>query len=258
MKIRQLTTCQTCRTRKLAVGPSNTKTNLTRLVKWDRIANVHIVKCDGVTPTCSQCLLSGRTCPGYQHDLIFRPPIIAGQQPVVARASKRKRAAPLTNLQIERVPYHRQTGVEHRSTDTTNTELHPYRQPSTVPSPLSWPLLDIVSLVVQNFSPPEVLDGSYLVTGGSGISTPRVCGAWVQALPELARGGRAETFLSPSIKTLAVSMLSRAPDGRAPVSDALAAHAFALASLRSGLQGKVGSSSNMFAAAVMCLFLSEV
>ncbi|KAG7143083.1 hypothetical protein HYQ46_007531 [Verticillium longisporum] len=62
MKIRQITTCHTCRARKLA--------------------------CDGKTPACTQCTKSGRECAGYQHDLIFRPPtMMASNSNLLAAAT---------------------------------------------------------------------------------------------------------------------------------------------------------------------------
>jgi hypothetical protein len=124
---------------------------------------------------------------------------------------------------------------------------------SSPPLQLSWPLLDIISLVVQNFSPISVWDQNY-----SRDSPQRICGAWVETLPELARQARADYFLAPAVKTLAVAILARGLDGRAPLSDALKAHTSALSALRSGLAADMASCSNMFAAATMCLYLSEV
>ncbi|KAK3321722.1 hypothetical protein B0H66DRAFT_552522 [Apodospora peruviana] len=232
MKIRQMTTCHICRARKLA--------------------------CDGKVPACTQCALSGRTCPGYQHDLIFRPPVVAGLQQTTARVVKRRRNSSFTGFEAQRHPSRGSTNLAKRSAETADAEQQPYRKLITVFSPPSWPLLDIISLVIQNFSPLGVYERMGLVSADSGVSSQRICGAWVEALPELSRDERAERFLSPSIKTLAVSMLSRGHDGRAPISDALATRALAVSSLRYGLQGRVGSSSNIFAAAVMCLFLSEL
>ncbi|KAI8680393.1 Zn(2)-C6 fungal-type domain-containing protein [Fusarium keratoplasticum] len=77
-------------------------------------------------------------------------------------------------------------------------------------------------------------------------------------LPELARGSKADQCLSPAIKTLAVSILARGSQGRAPMSDALAAHTTALESLNSGLDGWATSAPNIVAASIMCLFLSEM
>lgn len=69
---------------------------------------------------------------------------------------------------------------------------------------------------------------------------------------------QAERLLMPSVKTLAISMLSRGSAGLAPVSDALAAYAEALPSLRLGLQSRDDSNSDLLLAAIICLFLSEV
>jgi hypothetical protein len=107
--------------------------------------------------------------------------------------------------------------------------------------------------VVQNFSPISVWDQNY-----SRDSPQRICGAWVETLPELARQTEADFFLAPAVRTLAVAILARGLNGRAPLSDALKAHTAALSALRTGLAADMTSCSNLFAAATMCLYLSEV
>ncbi|KAM5341489.1 hypothetical protein ACJ41O_014520 [Fusarium nematophilum] len=120
---------------------------------------------------------------------------------------------------------------------------------------LTWPLLDIISLVVQNFSP--VGEIPRVVATEASMFSHRICGGWVEVLPELAREAKADQLLSPAIKTLAVSILARGGGGRAPMSDALAAHTSALESLGAELSLGSTSSPNMIAASIMCLFLSE-
>ncbi|KAM5366222.1 hypothetical protein ACJZ2D_010650 [Fusarium nematophilum] len=216
MKIRQVTTCHTCRARKLA--------------------------CDGKRPSCSQCSFSDRECAGYDHDLIFRPPVVSSsyskakpkQSSPIAKKSKRQPAAP------KPVP----------------KALPAPRNDFPLTHSLTWPLLDIISLVVQNFSP--VGEIPRVVATEASMFSHRICGGWVEVLPELAREAKADQLLSPAIKTLAVSILARGGGGRAPMSDALAAHTSALESLGAELSLGSTSSPNMIAASIMCLFLSEM
>jgi hypothetical protein len=194
-------------------------------------------QCDGKKPACSQCAFSGKACAGYEYDLIFRAPTVPGQPAKPRRQSTSK-----------------------------NTCASKIRKPKqgqgSIPQTLAWPLLDVISLVVQNFSPLKVWDQDFSRHHGPATNSPqRICGAWVESLPALAREGLADDFLAPAVKTLAVAILARGQDGRAPVSDALNAHTSALAALRVGLivDGvDMRVRSNMLAAATMCLYLSEV
>ncbi|KAH7276133.1 hypothetical protein B0J15DRAFT_531564 [Fusarium solani] len=216
MKIRKTTTCHTCRARKLA--------------------------CDGKRPSCSQCLFSSKKCAGYDHDLIFRPPVVSNSYPARATKSKRQRRRVSVDSQKAQSVVSKQVTLPANEFPLTRS--------------LSWPLLDIISLVVQNFSP--VGKAPQFVPSQASIFSHRICGGWVEMLPELARGSKADQCLSPAIKTLAVSILARGSQGRAPMSDALAAHTTALESLNSGLDGWATSAPNIVAASIMCLFLSEM
>jgi hypothetical protein len=132
---------------------------------------------------------------------------------------------------------------------------------SSIRPPLAWPLLDMVSLVVQNFSPHRLSKLRHTDSSDTHDLAPRVCGAWVETLPFLACHEMADKVLAPSIRTLATSMVSRGPGGVAPVYDALKAHELAISSIQSGIRsikGGQSSDSSILAAAVTCLFLAEV
>lgn len=212
-------------------------------------------QCDGKRPACSQCAFSGKACAGYEYDLIFRAPIVPGQPAKPQRQSSSKS----TCASKKRKP---KQGQDIQSPAFKDVLARSPPRPGSIPQTLAWPLLDVISLVVQNFSPLEVWDQDFSRHHGPATSSPqRICGAWVESLPALAREGLADAFLAPAVKTLAVAILARGQDGRAPVSDALNAHTSALAALRAGLivdgvDMKVRS--NMLAAATMCLYLSEV
>lgn len=120
--------------------------------------------------------------------------------------------------------------------------------------PISWPLCDVISFCVQNFAPANELS---LFAGNSRVPQFRVCGSWVQVLPELS-GGREENPLPSAIKALGVSIAARGCSGWAPIPDVLRARSQALADLQDAIRRNTVASSNELAAAVMCLFLSEV
>ncbi|CCF33275.1 hypothetical protein CH063_05494 [Colletotrichum higginsianum] len=227
MKIRNTNICQNCRVRKLA--------------------------CDGKIPACSQCDRTGRTCPGYQSSLIFRPPVVPRHHQPAPMQPRRSRV--VGGRQQPRQQTYPTTSTEEAG---PSQAVHQVSK-TTVHMCLNWPLMDIISLVVQNLCPIEILNRTDLSSSNAGGSVPRICGAWVEALPELVLHTKAEQILSPSIKTLALAILSRGRESRMSTSDAVAAHAHAVSSLRSGfLQENVSDSSNLLAATVMCLFLSEM
>lgn len=120
--------------------------------------------------------------------------------------------------------------------------------------PLSWPLSDIVSLCAQNFIPANELA---LSSSELGNSQSRICGAWIEVLPTLINK-REDYILHSAIRAFGTSILASGCDGRASVSEALEAQCEALHLLRGRIGQSNISSFNELAAAIMCLFLSEV
>ena len=85
----------------------------------------------------------------------------------------------------------------------------------------------------------------------------RVCGAWVEVLPDLLGSGT-NTTLSSAIKAFAVSILSGGPVRTAPMSMGLEAKSLALTSLRKALRVAGKTYSDELAATVMCVLFSEL
>nr|XP_036589609.1 uncharacterized protein CTRU02_00363 [Colletotrichum truncatum]KAF6801614.1 hypothetical protein CTRU02_00363 [Colletotrichum truncatum] len=115
--------------------------------------------------------------------------------------------------------------------------------------------MDIISLVVQNFCP--TAEVSCLNPTQEFDFSHRVCGGWIEILPQLARTPAADEYLAPSVKALAVSILARGKHGMANISDALTAEAAALESLRHALKTSTLTAPNLLIANMMCLFVSE-
>jgi hypothetical protein len=120
---------------------------------------------------------------------------------------------------------------------------------------LSWPLQDILSLVAQNFLPAHAFSHMKIKTPSD---PSRVCGSWIEVVPDLAITGPQGIALSSSIKAFAVAIMSYGLPDAASTIDALAAHGIALSSLKQALTSYQKEGSNEFSAAIMFLFLSEV
>ncbi|KAL6892436.1 N-terminal fungal transcription regulatory domain-containing protein [Trichoderma longibrachiatum] len=229
MKVRKLTVCHTCRARKLG--------------------------CDGKRPSCSQCTGTKTKCGGYQYDLVFIPSQLSITAPTKSQTSKDGK---ITKKQRER-PSSR-TNIPAEISNEISHESRPmskYTAPVVRPS-LAWPLQDIMSLVVQNFSPTVLSSNSAFLNWDVDIH-PRVCGAWIELLPVLSLTQRYEKALSSSVKALGVSILARGRNGIAPISDALTAHCSALHALHDSLHDVAPTAdSDVLAVAIMCLMISEL
>ncbi|KAH8667685.1 hypothetical protein BGZ61DRAFT_461053 [Ilyonectria robusta] len=193
--------------------------------------------CDGKRPACSQCSLRGRECPGYQTELIFRDPL------------------------TPRPPSSERKGIQTKRRNKPAKKPHASTQPifnhspTTISRTLSWPLSDIISLCAQNFVPECEL---VFASSNPAVSQSRICGSWIEVLPSLIQKEEHQHLLSLAIKALGVSIVARGSDGRAPVSDALEAQCGALHALRDTIRHYTSSSFNALAAAMMCLYLSEM
>ncbi|KAL6863997.1 N-terminal fungal transcription regulatory domain-containing protein [Trichoderma novae-zelandiae] len=229
MKVRKLTVCHTCRARKLG--------------------------CDGKRPSCSQCAGTKTNCGGYQYDLVFIPSQLSIE---ASTKSKTRKDGKITKKQRECTNTHMNT-----HTHTGDEIFHETRPVTKYAAPvvrasLAWPFQDIISLVVQNFSPTVLSSNSAFMNWDVDMH-PRVCGAWIELLPVLSLTRRYEMALSSSVKALGVSILSRGRNGPAPISDALTAHCSALHSLHDSLHHITPTTdSDALAVAIMCLMISEI
>lgn len=118
----------------------------------------------------------------------------------------------------------------------------------------SWTSNDITNLVIHSFVPSEEIAGT--VPDLSKFS--RICGSWLQVVPKLSTDGLVGKALSASIKAFAIAIMAKGSYAGAATSHALVAHCSALQSLQHALVLGRASGPNELAAAIMCLFLSEV
>jgi hypothetical protein len=116
---------------------------------------------------------------------------------------------------------------------------------------MALPLNHLITVIIRSYAPDSV------VSSFSGApSQPRICGAWVEVLPEL--DGNDET-LSMAIAAFATSILDGGPTRRQSSNESFKAYGAALRALHHALRGAQGKRfPDELAAAVMCLLLAEV
>ncbi|RFU23710.1 hypothetical protein B7463_g12628, partial [Scytalidium lignicola] len=223
MKVRQRTVCHTCRAKKLG--------------------------CDGKQPACSQCLLTGKRCGGYQHDLIF-----------VQCSLKRRAVSHARFKEPEKTSIGELDINTYRARNTDSSSLSNKEMTvdclTTMSSRLNRTSIDeLTALVVWHYTPECEL--SWLSSVWS-TSRPRICGAWVEVLPSITGLGCHEPLLSSAIKALAVSIRNKGQGESAWKSDSIEAYGSALRSLNKGLRVITNTPSHELVAAIMCLTLAEL
>jgi hypothetical protein len=119
--------------------------------------------------------------------------------------------------------------------------------------PAAPPLDDLILTIIDNYVPET--DALKLIS--SVEPSPRICGAWVEVLPELV-GNDTDKALDAAIRAFAMSILSRGPKPSFPVSAGLEAYDRALISVNAALRSPYSDFPVVIAAAVMCLLLAEV
>ncbi len=87
--------------------------------------------------------------------------------------------------------------------------------------------------------------------------SPRICGSWVEVLPELVDNDT-DTALASAVRAFALSILSRGPKRSFPVAEGLEAYNKALISVNEALRSPYSDFPVAIAAAVMCLLLAEL
>ncbi len=226
MKVRQKTICQGCRKGKIRVGRPSCPSS--------RPAWLTPRKCDGKKPACSQCLFRGLECPGYPADWVFVPQSLDhSRKPRSSRVGGRRREAD------------RQHGGREEVLAESGVRAVALAAGASLP--------DLISIVIDNYVPEPDAQSSNTPVEPS----PRICGSWVEVLPELV-GNVTDTALASAIRAFAVTILSKGPKCSLPVSDGLEAYNQALVSVNCALGSRYSDFPVTIAAAVMCLLLAEM
>jgi len=124
---------------------------------------------------------------------------------------------------------------------------------SAVSPPRDQPLSDLVLAIIDNYVP----ESDFALLKSRVEPWPRICGSWVEVLPELVTKNTDAALVS-AVKAFAVTILSRGPRRKLPVSDGLEAYNQALLSVNAALQSPYSDFPVAIAAAVMCLLLAEL
>ncbi|EXM12733.1 hypothetical protein FOTG_18783 [Fusarium oxysporum f. sp. vasinfectum 25433] len=194
--------------------------------------------CDGKRPACSQCLRSDRHCEGY--------PVRATSIDVF----------PTTSTTNAGDGSNGSSPSDETISDTLVQRPTKWPYAHTIYPALSDPLQSRISLIVRNYVPYSEISGD--VTNAVPQS-PRICGSWVTALPELATGATdtLRESLNSAMNALALSIMSYRTGGRLvqPIS---LAYGETLRLLQRDLQRSGTCYRIERAAAVMCLALVEV
>ncbi|KAK3902462.1 P-loop containing nucleoside triphosphate hydrolase protein [Staphylotrichum tortipilum] len=117
------------------------------------------------------------------------------------------------------------------------------------------PLADLISTIIDNYAPEP--DAAKLRSSAAELA-PRICGSWVEVLPELVNDESDNTALASAIRAFAVTILSKGPNGSLPVAEGVEAYNQALVSVNSALGSRYSDFPVTIAAAVMCLLLAEM
>ncbi|KXX76123.1 hypothetical protein MMYC01_206304 [Madurella mycetomatis] len=112
---------------------------------------------------------------------------------------------------------------------------------------------DLIAVIVQNYVPDAEI--SMAVEGIE--SSPRICGAWVEVLPDLI-GSDTSAALASAIKAFAMSIQSRGSKHSVPISAALEAYSSALGLVNDALWVPYDSFPVELGAAVMCLLFADL
>lgn len=120
---------------------------------------------------------------------------------------------------------------------------------------LSWQVNDVLSLVAQNFIPAQK---TTLLHPKSLKTLSRICGSWIETVPQLSATGQQGIALQASMKAFAVAILSEKSPTSASTVDALVAHGTAIRSIHLALRNPRVTRPNELLAAIMFLLLSEV
>ncbi|KAL7914001.1 hypothetical protein GGI35DRAFT_439198 [Trichoderma velutinum] len=202
---------------------------------------VRRIACDRKTPSCSQCLLTGRSCGGYHRQTIFvegdvglkksrrkakdapKSPSSLNAPEKKPRARRRQTAGPAIKFQVA------------QANETFSTEQD-----------------YLISVIIENFTPAQERSLVRTVDGTAACLDSRVCGSWVTLLPEIvARSLVHPDILQFAIKSLGYSILRKTPQ-------ALEAYGETLCLLTSSLARAGEVSFEEILAIILCLTLAEV
>ncbi|KAK2755517.1 hypothetical protein FQN54_006457 [Arachnomyces sp. PD_36] len=191
--------------------------------------------CDGKRPGCTQCVFTGRTCDGYESEWKF--------------ISQNSGLASSSDVELDKGQ------VTHRN------EAHAAPRITTAPGDRPYPSLDsstrdgLVRLLVTAYVPEAEMP---YMSDNSDNKQSRICGAWVEALPELSSQTDPDGSLSAAIQAFASSVSHHRPQQEGENLDCTKSYHMAIKALREDLDSPKHPFHAESAAAIMCLSLTEL
>ncbi|KAL7948800.1 hypothetical protein V8C42DRAFT_312364 [Trichoderma barbatum] len=215
--------------------------NESRRAKRCSTCAVRRIACDQKTPSCSQCLLTGRPCGGYHRQTVFV------QGDVGVKKSRRKtKDAPKSSSPVK--PTDKERKVRCRQTTGPAIKFQVAQANETFSSEQDY----LISVIIDNFTPVQERSLVSTVDGTAACLDSRVCGSWVTLLPDIvARSLIHADVLRSAIKSLAYCILGKSPQ-------ALEAYGETLYLLKSTLNVAEEVSFEELLAVILCLTLAEV
>ncbi|KAL4982528.1 hypothetical protein BDW68DRAFT_195226 [Aspergillus falconensis] len=217
MKVKNRSVCENCRSRKLG--------------------------CDGKNPECSQCLITGRQCPGYPVNWSF---VHTRLEPAQGRRSSsivhnQARAPPDIP---QNAPY-----LENSLSDISN-EVYPHQSRGVHDTHYA----KQVDLIVRSYVPDGELHTHSIL---SYEPRPRICGSWVDVLPDLIDGTGNGVVLA-ALDALAASIASQRPADAVPGANGGLSYLKAIQTIRKELSAANNFLDRELLASIMCLSLAEL
>ncbi|KAH7031951.1 hypothetical protein B0J12DRAFT_311072 [Macrophomina phaseolina] len=208
----------------------------------------HKLGCDGNRPSCSQCLVIGRPCEGYQLDSVFVS--------YVPKARDRQRKA----LSAEAYFSHSKGQARHlldASSSNGGSREAPAHSTkalrSIVPKPIdSSTFEEFTAAILSRFMPAKKRD-LYLIDP----NPVQARGAWAEVLPALVDGERPGHLATSAVEALATALLERGPEGKYVNFQSFAAYHLTLRYLKKALGAQRGSVGIETVYSIACMVYVE-
>ncbi|KAJ5624890.1 hypothetical protein N7510_001199 [Penicillium lagena] len=114
---------------------------------------------------------------------------------------------------------------------------------------------DQIAILVKNYVPEDEIP---YIKDCPDDKQSRICGAWVEALPTLSNQTNQDSVLPAAIESLATSLMHQNPQRNGHIIDSTHSYHKAIQALRHGFDATDCPFHAEFAAAIMCLSLTEV
>lgn len=199
-------------------------------------------------PACSQCLYTGRNCPGYHQStkFVYHSNCQPGQQPLSIRSSecdkRQHRQARLQNASPRRYP--KRGRVDFLAS------------PVLDPPPEVEDIKRHAAVIIRHLTP----DSEMQFAEGR-LETPptKMCGSWVLHLPQITgQSTHCAEALVPVLRVTSLAILMKVRPESATISEIMSCYSDALGRFRKVLSHDTLVSHDELLVSGMCLALTEV